>query len=179
MTAPKPKAKRKPTANRPRPKPKPSGDPTADAFVEHYLTNNHNATAAARAAGLRARDYTSAGYRMLQKTAVRARLAERAQAVAELATMNTANWAAEVRALAFGRIGDLLGPDGQLVPVALLAPHVQAMIAGVKVSRKGVVEYKLAPKAPALEMMARHLGLFERDNAQLKSDIRVSIELVG
>lgn len=149
------------------------------AFVEAYLTNGHNATAAAGAAGLTGRQLGNAGWKMLQRTEVQALLALRAHRVAELADMNTANWAAELRAIAFSRIGDLVGADGQLVPVELLAPHVQASIAAVKAGPHGVVEYKLWNKPAVLELMARHLGLFEKDNAQLKSDILVRVELVG
>ena len=41
------------------------------------------------------------------------------------------------------------------------------------------MEYRFWDKVGALTVMARHLGLFERDNAQQRSDIRVTVELVG
>ena len=42
-----------------------------------------------------------------------------------------------------------------------------------------IVEVRLWDKIGALTAMARHLGLFERNNAEQQSDIRVTIELVG
>ena len=43
---------------------------------------------------------------------------------------------------------------------------------------EGVVECKFLDKVAALTLAARHLGLFEKDNAQ-QSDITVRVELVG
>jgi hypothetical protein len=42
-----------------------------------------------------------------------------------------------------------------------------------------VIEYKFWDKNVALQTMARHLGLFEKDNRQIAENIRVRIELVG
>jgi hypothetical protein len=42
-----------------------------------------------------------------------------------------------------------------------------------------VIEYKFWDKRGALQTMARHLGLFERDNSQKVAPVLVRIELVG
>lgn len=178
----KPKNPRAPRSPAP-PKPKAGRSPLAAAarcaaFAEAYLTNGHNATAAAVAAGCTGSNLGNAGWKLLQKPAVQLLLAARAEKVAELAELNTENWAAELRAVLFSRVGDLYGPDGELVPPALLPRHVQAAISGVTATPAGATKYKFWDKCAALQIVARHLGLFERDNAQ-QSDIKVRVELVG
>jgi hypothetical protein len=88
-----------------------------------------------------------------------------------------------LRAVAFSNVGDLFDADGKLIPVQHLPPHVQAAISSLKVRAtpddETVVEARLWDKVGALTVMARHLGLFERDNTQQRPDIRVTIELVG
>jgi phage terminase small subunit len=135
---------------------------------------------AAAAVGYSGRQIRNAGWKVLRKPQVRHLLAERAQEVAEQAEMSTATWAAELRAIAFSSVGDIIAPDGQLIPVALLPRHVQAAISSVKVTPDGkVIEYKFWDKPGALQTMARHLGLFERDNTQKVAPVLVKIELVG
>jgi phage terminase small subunit len=153
------------------------------AFVEAYLTNGHNATAAATAIGCAGKQLANAAWKLLHHPNVQRLLAARSREVAELAQMNTENWAAWLCAVAFSDIGELFDGDGKLLPVPRLPPHVRAAISSVKVRRTEekdeVVEYKFWDKVSALTVMARHLGLFERNNVQQQSDIRVTIELVG
>jgi phage terminase small subunit len=153
------------------------------AFVEAYLTNGHNATAAATAIGCTGKQIANAAWKLLHHPNVQRLLAARSREVAELAQMNTENWAASLCAVAFSSVGDLFDADGKLIPVARLPAHVQAAISSLKVrstpEHETVVEVKLWDKIGALAIMARHLGLFERDNDQQQSDIKVTVELVG
>jgi phage terminase small subunit len=149
-------------------------------FVEAYLANGNNASQAAIAAGTGGKQPRAEGWKLLQDPVVQRMLEARSQRVAELAEMNTANWARELRAIAFSTIGDLVGPDGKLRPVQDLPAHTLAAISSIKATPDGrAIEYKFWDKNVALQTMARHLGLFEKDNAQLKENIRVVIELVG
>ena len=149
-------------------------------FVEAYLTNGHNGAEAAKAAGYASKHAKREAVRLLALPAVRLLVSARAQKVAELAEMSTEAWAREVRAIAFSNIGDLVGPDGTLLPIGLLPAPVRAAIASVKVTPNGqTIEYKFWNKNQALETIGKHLGLFERDNAHLRSDIRVNVVLVG
>jgi hypothetical protein len=45
--------------------------------------------------------------------------------------------------------------------------------------RATIVEYRFWDKCTALQTMARHLGLFERDSVETKQDIHVRVELIG
>jgi phage terminase small subunit len=148
-------------------------------FAEAYLSNGHNATAAAVTAGYSATRPDEAGRRLLLRPDVQAIIAERAKAVSDLTEMTTETWARELRAIAFSTIGDLFGPDGKLRPLRDLPAHTLAAISSIKVHPSGAVEYKLWNKNQALETVARHLGLFSRDNEQLQSNIRVEVILMG
>jgi phage terminase small subunit len=149
------------------------------AFVEYYLVSGHNAAAAAESiSGRKLSQARNAGWKMLRKPAVQSLIAERAQKVAEQTEMSTSRWAAELSAVAFANVGDLYDAEGELLPVAQMPRHVQAALTPIRITSDGEVEYRFLDKVAALVTMARHLGLFERDNAQ-QSDITVRVELVG
>jgi hypothetical protein len=147
------------------------------------MTNGHNAAAAARAAGFTGSQVRGAGYRMLQHPAVQAILAGRARVVADLAGMTSAKWAEQLRSVTYSSVGDLFNDGGEPIAVTMLPPHVQAAISSIKVHRMSDgserVEYKLWSKTAAMEIMARHLGLYEKDRGEQPRDIRVRVELVG
>ena len=149
-------------------------------FVEAYLSNGHNAAQAAIAAGTGGKYPRAEGYKLMQKPAVQALLAKRAKEIAELVEMNTQNGAEELRAIAFSDVGDLVDDRGKPIPMSELPPRVRAAISSVKVTPDGkVIEYKFWDKPGALQTMARHLGLFERDNTQKVAPVLVKVELVG
>jgi phage terminase small subunit len=150
------------------------------AFAEAYLTNGQNATLAAEQAGYRGKRVTYAAWKLVRHPKVAAIIEARAREVSEAAAMSTENWARHLRAVAFADVGDLYGPDGKLLPIPELPAHVRAALTLVEMSDDGTpARYKFHPKGPALETMAKHLGLFEKDNAQTRPNILVKIELVG
>jgi phage terminase small subunit len=81
-------------------------------FVEAYIANGNNASQTASAAGTGGKQPRAEGWKLLKDPVVQRILAARAHKVAELAGMNTETWARELRAIAFSRVSDLLGPDG-------------------------------------------------------------------
>jgi phage terminase small subunit len=120
------------------------------AFVEAYMTNGHNATAAAIACGGSEKQLSNpsnSGWKLLHNPNVQRMLALRAREVAQQHAMSTTNWAASLGAIAFSDIGELVDGDGRLIPVHRLPPHVRAAISSVKVrttkERATIVEYKL------------------------------------
>lgn len=151
------------------------------AFLERYLVNGNIGIEAAGFAGYQggAKTLGVRACNLLKHPDVATELAQRAKKIAASAEMTTDNWAREVAALAFSRVGELYRADGTLIPIHLLPDHVQAAIASVEVLKDGTMMPRLAEKKGALEMMAKHLGLFERDNAQRGENVRVIVELVG
>ncbi len=168
-------------------------------FVEAYLSNGRNGMEAARAAGWNGTNGSLKvqASRLLDDPSIAALVKARAVKVAAAAEMNTESWAREVTAMAFFRPADLYDGDGNLIPIHKLPEHVQAAIGSVDITRgtrqtrggagAGATGASVGSttlinfdgKVAALGMMAKHLGLFERDNAQRAENIRVVVELVG
>lgn len=180
---PKNPPRNKPTG-RPRGRPKRDLAAKIAIFVEEYLVNGHNATNAARAAGYIGSPGTLAvrGVELMAQPGVREEIATRSQQAVKrvigAAEANTDNWLREVAALSYSRVGELYDDHGEPIPVHLLPDHVQAAIASVE-TKGGKQFARFADKTTALGMMAKHLGLFERDNIQRREDVRVMIQLVG
>ena len=147
-------------------------------FVEAYLTNGHNGAQAAIAAGFGAKHAKRQAVRVLAEPAVRSVINARSRQVAEVAEITTEAWAREVRAVAFSRPGQLLKADGSTIPLHELPDHVQAALSSVNISKDGS-KYRFWDKNTALVTMAKHLGLFEKDETQTHKNLRVVVELVG
>jgi phage terminase small subunit len=75
----------------------------------------------------------------------------------------------------------LFAEDGSLIPIHKLTDEQAHAVAGVKATRKTKasgkgtitetqIKYKFVDRTRAAEMLARHHGLFERDNEQSKPD---------
>jgi phage terminase small subunit len=151
-------------------------------FVERYLVNGNNAKEAAICAGISPASAKQAGCAMLKEPSVREALAARAKAVAEAAEMTSANWGRELSAVAFTDPADLFDADGKILAVDKMSPRIRAALASIKIKTDidggTTTEIKLWPKVEALNTMARHLGLFEKDNRQLAPNLSLVVELV-
>jgi phage terminase small subunit len=150
-------------------------------FVERYLVNNHNAAEAAVYAGISPASAKQAGCAMLKEPSVREALAARAQAVSAAAEMSSERWARELSAVAFADPADLFGDDGNVLPLEQMPPRVRACLSSIKVRNEGGVvttEIRFWNKVEALGIMARHLGLFEKDNRQLARNLSLVVQLV-
>lgn len=140
-------------------------------FVEEYLIDL-NATQAAIRAGYSKDAARNIAYETLSrervKTAVEAAMAERSKRTGVTADRVIR----ELARIAFANMRDFAdwGPGGVfLKESATLAHDEGACVQELSESRseKGSnVRFKLYDKRPALEMLARHLGLFEKDNDQ-------------
>lgn len=155
--APPRAAARKPKAGR-------SADATAERrklFVLRYLVNGHNARDAAIHAGYSAASAKKQGWALLHDPDVAQEIRRAAQETAHLAELDATEWVKHVRALAFATPRDLIGGDGELIPLHLLPDHVQAAIASVDFKSGRVSKIRLWDKNVALTTAARHLGLFQ------------------
>ncbi len=96
---------------------------------------------------------------------------------------------AELAKLAFHDIGDAFDEDSNLIPIKALPEDIRAAVSGVEFEevfdrellpgdgfRKSKVhvgrihKIKLADKSKNLEMLAKHLGLFDLDNKQKRDE---------
>lgn len=72
----------------------------------------------------------------------------------------------EIARLAFADPRRLVNESGAMVPFHELDDDTAAAISSVEVDEYGKVKYKLWDKGVAQEKLAKHLGLYEKDNGQ-------------
>ena len=130
-------------------------------FVEAYLANGQNATQAAVAAGYSEKTAYAAGSRLLKRVEIADAIAARAEQAAGRAEMTTDSVLRRVTQVASFDRRKLYRPDGTPIPVHELDADTAAAISHG--GSHGLVPFD---KLKALDMSMRHLGLFERDNAQ-------------
>lgn len=73
---------------------------------------------------------------------------------------------AEIARIALADPRKLLDENGIPLRLADLPDDIVAALDAVQMQPDGTAQYRLARKAPALDMLAKHLGLYEQDNRQ-------------
>jgi phage terminase small subunit len=144
-------------------------------FVEAMTGNGGNKYQAAVAAGFPEGEAAKkAATRLSEDVRVREAIEKRrAEAVAK-AGLSVERTLLEVARLAYSDVRKLYKPDGSLIPVHELDDDAAATVASVEVDEigmEGVVvghtkKIKHWDKNSALEKAMKHLGLYEKDNAQ-------------
>lgn len=107
------------------------------------------------------------------------RVSKLAAAIAEKSVLKAAEVLDEVRKLAHSDIGEIMHPDGRVKLPHELDPATRAAVSSFKIDEYGRIEYKFWPKTAALDQAMKHLGLYDKDNAQKKAEMNIGrIELV-
>lgn len=109
---------------------------------------------------------------------VSARVASLREAIAEQTILKTAEILTEIRRLALFDIKDLFDTQGRLLSPHEVAVDARRSIVAFDVDEFGRIKVKSADKLRALEIAARILGLFEKDNQQQAPTVFQTIELV-
>lgn len=148
------------------------------AFVEALLSNEENITEAALAVGFSPKTAASQGSRLLKDVEVQRLLKERRAKLIEKLELTTERTLLEIARLAYVDPRKFFHKDGTPKEITELDDDTAAALAGMEVveewegqgaDRKvvGVTKkYKLADKNAALEKAMKHLGQYEKDNAQ-------------
>lgn len=97
---------------------------------------------------------------------------------AQNAGLDAAKLLEEVRRLAHSDIAGIMTADGKVKLPHELDPATRAAIASFKIDEYGRIEYKFWDKNAAVEKAMKHLGLYEKDNAQ-QPTVVTEIRLVG
>ena len=152
-------------------------------FVDEYLIDL-NASAAARRAGYKTRA-NSIGTENLSKPAIQAHLRKRLADREKRTEITQDRVLEEYAALAFSDPRQYFDSHGNVVPIPDLSKEAAAAIAGFDVKRttndegefSDILKIKLADKRASLQDVAKHLGMFEKDNRQRGDhEIFVTIE---
>lgn len=152
-------------------------------FVEAYITNGGNATAAAVTAGFAVRSAHNAGARLVKDSEVSAEIGKRAKEVANKYELTTELAARSIyQELTFDPV-KLYDENGQLKDITELDEDTRMALAGVEFEQIGspdapihVRKVKWAPRHQAREQLMKHLGMFGEDN---KQKLTVSIINLG
>ena len=141
------------------------------AFVAEYLVDL-NATQAAIRAGYSAKTAGWIGPQLLVKTHIATEI-KNAMANREKRTLVTADAVvAELAKIGFSNMQDYIQEGFTLQDIQRLTRDQAAAVQEV-VIEENRVRFKLLDKRAALVDLGRHLGLFERDNAQSRPTVVV------
>ena len=137
----------------------------------------------ARAAGSKARNLSQAGRQLLRKAEINAAVKEMQSELADSLEITPERVLREYARIAFSDTRNLFDEDGHLIPLHQLSQDQSAAIGGIDVNLAGdgdggmvtVKKIKIWDKRGALDSLSKHLGLFEKDNEQGKTDNIVQI----
>ncbi len=132
-------------------------------FVEEYLIDL-NATQAALRAGYSPKTAYSQGQRLLKHPDVAKAIDAAIQERTERLGLQADDVVLELRRIAFSDIIDYMEWESSTVRVKKsheIPPEARRAIAGMSRSANGSVQVKLHGKVRALEMLAKHLGMYE------------------
>lgn len=163
-------------------------NPKQQAFVQEYLADL-NATQAAIRAGYSSRTAHAQGHRLLRHAEIQAAITEAQQQRQRRTTVTADRVVQELARVGFGSLRDVVSWGGSsltLRPSAELSEDQAASLAEVTEGRHGL-RVRLFDKLRALEMLARHCGVYDtasagdphEDALALKEELRGMLELSG
>lgn len=140
-------------------------------FVAEYLVDL-NATAAAKRAGYSEKTAYSTGQRLLKDVEIQNAVQEAKLDIGKRTGVRQEDVIEEIRRLAFFDIRKLFDKDGKPLDISKLDGDTAAALVGldvqdIKDGESGdflgyVKKYKMADKLKALELLGKHIGLFDK-----------------
>lgn len=160
-------------------------------FIAEYMVDLSPKNAAIRA-GYSKHSAVDMGAQNMAHPLIAAEIAKRQERRANKLELTAENVLREIGRVALSDTRRLYREDGSLKPANEWDDDMAAAVAGVEVktefvgrgsNRKAVgfntKSIKLWDKNAALDKAARHLGLYERDNAQRGPDLALQVVLIG
>lgn len=161
------------------------------AFAREYIRNGRNGTQAAITAGFAPKSADVTAAQLLGDPRVRSLIDEITASAAQISGLSLERTLQEVARLAYADPRRMFRPDGTLIPVHEMDDDVAATVASIEHETKvtngedgidttiaRVAKLKTWDKNAALEKAMKHLGLYERDNAQRGENLSVSVKLL-
>ena len=160
-------------------------------FIDGYLANGHNATQAAITAGFSPKTACAQGQRLLRKVEVSGEIARAAEQAAQDLGLERERTLEEIAHISFFDPRKLFNSDGTLKSPDEWDAETAAAVASFETVEKSsgcnagdrpksrVTKIKLWDKNAALEKAMKHLGLYEKDNAQRGPELSLQVVLVG
>lgn len=152
-------------------------------FVDEYLIDLNGAQAAIRA-GYSPKSVDKNAYKILQRPHVQEYLRLRQEELRKKIQVTAESIVAELAKIGFADISDFISIEEEVNPetgvsfryVAIkqtkdMLPEKRAAIAGIKQGAKGI-EIKLYNKVEALELLGKHLGLFNKQDEASRAALK-------
>lgn len=142
--------------------------------VDQYLIS-FNFADTAKAKRSRAKNLTASGKSFIARPEIQRALDERRKELAQQYEVSPERIIGELSKIAFFNPKDILNEAGRITPEQLndIDPHEFAAIKEIKPNKDGDLTLKFHSKSTAIDMLARHLGMFERDNTQKAGRINI------
>ena len=138
-------------------------------FIEAYLSNGMNATEAALTAGYSRGGAAKQGYRMSNDPSILSMLRKRQDELAEKHCLTTDAVLKDLSSIVHIDPRELCRDDGTFRSPLEWSDRLAAAVSSFEVGDNGELKkVKLWDKNAAIDKAMKHLGLFERDNAQNK-----------
>ncbi len=135
-------------------------------FIDEYLID-FNGTQAAIRAGYSKKTATVIARENLTKPYVYEEIRRKQEKIRANLEVTPEKVIAEFAKIAFHDVAGIYNDDGSLKTIKELDSNTRASITKLKVNNKGrIISVKTYDKTKALESLAKHLGLFEKDNEQ-------------
>jgi phage terminase small subunit len=151
-------------------------------FCEEYLIDL-NATQAAIRAGYSEKTAGQIGEQNLKKLEIQSHIQKRQKELQAKTGITQERVLKELAAIAFSDVRKFYDEDGRLKQITELDDDVAAAMSGMDIEELTVdgnligtvKKIKRWDKTKSLEMLAKHLGMFEKDNDQQNKTITVNI----
>ena len=156
--------------------------PKQEIFCKEYLIDL-NATQAAIRAGYSKKTANEQASRMLANVNISNRISGLMKQRSDEVGITSEQVLSELASLSFWSIQDFIGEGNSILDISKISREKSKPVVGIKRTEKimGSVtiietELKMVNKHGALVDIGRHLGLFEKDNSQKKTDVTVNIQ---
>jgi phage terminase small subunit len=163
--------------------------PRQERFCQEYVILL-NGTKAATNAGYSKSSANEQASRLLANDSIKARVAELQEEIKLRNELKADDIVQELRALGFWNIKDFTLKKNEIRDLSKMKPAATKPVVGIKTKTtvttvgrgeakatitETTTELKLADKRAALVDLGRHIGLFEKDNEQVKPSINLKV----
>lgn len=153
-------------------------NPKQKKFCEEYVVDL-NAKQAAIRAGYSPKTAEQHASRLLRNVKVKKYIAELQEKLRIETNLTAKEVIEELRKVGFSNVQDFIDTDNAIQDISKVEKQKAAAVSGIETSestsKDGTVtvytKFKLYNKVDALEKLGKHLGIFEKDNLQQKSDV--------
>lgn len=158
-------------------------------FCEQYIIDL-NAGRAAERAGYSKKTADQAASRLLRNVKIADYIKELQKKLSDKTEITAEKVIAELAKIGFSNVQDYINGGNTVLDISEIDENKAAAVSSIKKSTthfgnektqgtKETVEFKLWDKTDALEKLGKHLGIFERDNAQKQFKFKVSVKSAG